>query len=102
MTFPTADQVAIAIVTACQFTGDKPFATCMRQTSRARHVAFAALKDVFPEARTGGLARCCGYANPHTASVHLKQAQKAAWWNETWVDEVVGALVGGDYGDQAA
>lgn len=100
--FPTADQIAKAIVEACRLTGDKPVATCMRQTSRARHVAFAALIEIFPEARRESLARLVGYPTPRAGTAALGMARKTGWWNDDLVDEVVGSLVGDQYGEQAA
>lgn len=99
--FPTADQVAIAIVTACKLTGDMPISTCLRQQSRARNIAMQALMNVFPDARRQGLARCCGYPTPATGTTTLNMARKASWWREVWVDEVIGALAADQYGDQA-
>lgn len=107
--FPTADQIAIALVTACIAVGygDPELIASKRQMgdrARARHVAFAALIDVFPDARKAGLARCCGYGTPDAAFGNLKNQfrGKSRWWNEDWVDEVVGALVADQYGERAA
>jgi len=98
--FPTADQIATAIVAACRLTGDLPFATCMRQPSRARAVAMAALIEVFPDARRIGIARCCGLVTPANVSPILAAARAAKWWRDDWVEEVVGLLVADSYGEQ--
>lgn len=100
--FPNADQIALAIVTACRITGDGPVATCLRQTSRARHIAFVALCEVFPEAKKASLARLTGYPKPPHYDQLVRAARKAAWWNDAHVDEVVGALAAETYGEQAA
>lgn len=101
--FPDADQIAMAIVMANRLTGENaPVATCMRQTSRARHVAYAALCEAFPEARKLSLARLTGHATPAAAKPSLNSAMKAAWWRDDWVEEVVGALVADQYGERAA
>ena len=89
--FPTADQIAHAIVAACRLTGDGPVATCMRQTSRARHIAFAGLCEAFPEAKKTNLARLTGYAKPDQYSGHVMAARRAAWWSEDWVRQVASA-----------
>lgn len=102
MTFPTADEIALAVVTACRLTGDMPIATCLRQTSRARPIALAALIEVFPEAKRQSLARLVGYETPQTGTTSLMMARKCKWWREEHVDEVVGVLVAGQYGERAA
>lgn len=103
--FPTADQIALAIVTACRLSGTNPVLTALgevtQRESRGRHVAFAALIEVFPEARRIGMARCCGYRSFGSATANLPTFRKQEWWREDWVDEVVGALVADQYGEQA-
>ncbi len=101
MSFPSADQIALAIVEACRLTGDGPVATCLQQQSRGRHIAFSALCEVFPEASKRRLARLTGYAKPETWSPIVQSAKRAGWWRDEWVDEVVGVLVADQYGDQA-
>lgn len=98
--FPSADQIALAIVAACRITGDGPMATCMRQPSRARNIALAALIEVFPDATRQSPARCCGYAKPALGTTTLGMARKAAWWNEAHVEEVIGALTAWEYGER--
>lgn len=100
--FPTADEIARAIVTACRLTGDQPVATCMGQPSRARCLAMHALMTTFPDARRESIARCCGLRKRETIHAIVGAARKASWWREEWVDEVVGALVAHQYGEQAA
>jgi hypothetical protein len=103
--FPTADQIAMALVTACRLTGDNPIAVVQGERgprARARHVAFDALIEAFPDARKVGLAKCLGYSTPATAPSNLKIIfRKLKWWRDEWVDEVVGALVAEQYGEQA-
>jgi hypothetical protein len=104
--FPTADQVALAIVVACRLAGTNPILTAMGQVahreSRGRHIAFAALIEVFPDARRMSIARCVGYRAIGSAMANLPTYRKTEWWNELWVDEVIGALVADQYGAQAA
>jgi hypothetical protein len=91
--FPTADHIALSIVTACRLTGDGPMATCMRQPSRARSIAMHALMEVFPDARRESIARCCGLPKTNTIHATVGMARKSAWWREDWVDEVIGSLI---------
>lgn len=100
--FPSADQIAMAIVTACGFTGDRPVATALCQASRGRHLAFAALIAAFPDARHRGLARCCGYLKPDQADNALYYARRTKWWSDDQVDEIVGVLVAPEYEERAA
>lgn len=96
--FPSADQIATAIVLAAQACGENPQMVALKQKSRARHLAYASLISVFPGARKLGLARCCGYNKPDIAGQLLRQAQNASIWDEARVDEIVGALVGDEMG----
>lgn len=102
--FPTADQIATAIVMACRFTECNPILTALGteagEKARGRHLAMAALVEAFPEARHTGLARCCGYLkSPSSARSNLKIIRRGAWWSDEWVDEIVGALVADQYGE---
>jgi hypothetical protein len=104
--FPTADQIALAIVTACHLSGTNPVLTALgqvsQQQSRGRHVAFAALIEAFPDARRIGIARCCGYrSGMGSAASNLPTFRKTTWWREDWVEEVIGLLVAEQYGEQA-
>jgi hypothetical protein len=100
--FPTADQIALAIVTACRLFGEDPFAVCSGELGmRARHVAMEALVIAFPEARRAGLGECLSYGTPRSAQGQVISAKKGKWWSDDHVDEVVGAVVAEQYGDQA-
>lgn len=101
--FPTADQIALAIVTACRLFGDDPFAL-MRGKSpmRSRLVAYDALLTVFPRVHRAKLGKCLAFGKPRAAQAHVITARKSQWWSEVAVDEVVGALVAHQYGEQAA
>lgn len=104
--FPTAHHIGLAIVTACRLAGTSPILTAMGQVSqreaRGRHLAFAALIEAFPEARKIGIARCCGYGRGMgSAPGNLPTYRKTAWWRDDWVDEIVGAVVADQYGEQA-
>lgn len=106
MMFPTADKIALAIVTACRFIGTNPLLTALGQVSqresRGRHIALAALIDAFPDARRIGIAKCCGYGRGMvSAPGNLTIYRKTAWWREEWIDEIVGLLVADQYGEQA-
>ncbi|PWJ88415.1 hypothetical protein C8D77_111138 [Mesorhizobium loti] len=104
--FPSADSVALALVTACRLTGTNPMLTALGRASnleaRGRHLAFAALIEAFPEARKMGVARCCGYGKGMAAAPsNLGTFRKSSWWREDWIDEIVGALVADQYGEAA-
>ncbi len=100
--FPSADRIAIALVTACRLAGGDPAAAARGlPEQRGRHVALAALLEAYPEARRASLARCCGYPAPRAGQAAVITARKSKWWNEIWVDETVGALVADQYGERA-
>jgi hypothetical protein len=100
--FPSADEIATAVVTACRLTGEDPVA-CVRGELgvRGRHVALDALLAAFPEARREGLGRCLGYGSPRAAQGNLIGARKLRWWRDDWADETLGALVASQYGERA-
>ena len=92
--FPSADKIAVAIVMAARFHGENPLSIASGVPGgRGRVLAYAALTEAWPQARKGGLSRCCAFISPATASAHLSNARKAKWWNEDLLDEIVGALV---------
>lgn len=101
--FPTADQIALAVVTACRLFGEDPIALCKGEFGmRARLVAFDALMAAFPDARRAGLGECLAFGTPRSAQGQVMTARKGKWWSDIAVDEVIGALVAPQYGDQAA
>ncbi|MRX32831.1 hypothetical protein [Aminobacter sp. MDW-2] len=102
MTFPTAEQIATAIVLAARQFGDDPMAVARGEPfHRSRHMAVVALMEVFPDAPKRGLARCCGYGAPKGLASSLKYARSQPWWSDDLIDEVVGALVADQYGEQS-
>jgi len=101
--FPTAPQIALAIVTACRLTGDEPEALLRGDYGcTARNYAMDALLTAFPAARRVGLATALGYPTPRAGQAAVLTARKAKGWREEWADEVLGALVADLYGEQAA
>ncbi|CAN7307818.1 hypothetical protein LJR231_001592 [Phyllobacterium sp. LjRoot231] len=100
-TFPTADEIAKAIVAACKCTGENPLMAFAPETLRARHYALDALTAVFPEARKIGLSKCLGYKTPKAGTTHVYISKRTPWWREEFTDEVVGVLVAEQYGEQA-
>ncbi len=103
MTFPTPDKITLAIATACSLTGEDPVACVQGERGiRARHVAYAALSEVYKKAGRSALAEKLGYAIPRNCMIQTIRARNQQWWNDVWVDEVVGALVADEYGEQAA
>lgn len=103
MSYPTADEVARAIVEACRLTGEDPIAVAKGEPGlRARAIALDALLAVFDEAPKAALARCLAYGSPSGAVSNLKHIFRvSSWWRDDWVDEVVGAIVADQYGERA-
>lgn len=100
MNYPTADQVALAIVEAARLHGDDALSIARGGAgSRGRVVAYAALCAAVDGVNKRAVARCCGFTEPKAASSALLQAQAAKWWSEYAVDEIVGQLVGDAYDD---
>lgn len=95
------DVIQTAVVAACRLLREEPQAVFNGLSSRARHVAYASLRDAFPEASPGAIASAIGFAKPTHARSQLNQARTLSWWREEYVDEVVGELVSGQYGAQA-
>lgn len=110
--FPTADDVARAIVAACRETGDDPIRAASGlvggahgTTIRARHYALHALLHTFPKLPRGIAAKLVGApGNPVTfyhnswhqvvrprasASGHM-----ALWWNDAAYARVIDAICG--------
>lgn len=104
--FPTADEVAKAIVLAARLHGEDPEAIFETgTTSRARHVAMEALRIAYPKAKRAPLALCLGYrttAEGKAPLAMINMARKTKWWREEYVDEIVGTLVASRYGEQSA
>lgn len=100
--FPTANQIAVAVVTACRLHRENPLEIADGGAGlRGRHVAYAALCEAFDGANKRGIARCLGYPIPSGAASGLISARKARWWDDGHVDEIVGALVAELYGEQS-
>ncbi|WP_265518943.1 hypothetical protein [Nitratireductor luteus] len=100
---PTADQIALALVTAARLRREDPVAIAKGARSRARFVAIAALKEAFPQAGWPFLGRCCGHHAPGGAQGRVIMARTLKWWREIDVDEVVGVLLtGGEADEQGA
>lgn len=100
LVYPTADQVALAVVTACQLTKEHPLTIAAAPRLAARAISLAALRIAYPKASWAALGACVGYGRV-TAQPSLASARRRAGWSEEAVDEVVGALVADDYGEQA-
>lgn len=88
-TFPTADQIARAIVAAAALTGEDPI-ECAEGTfgMRCRGVAAEALRRKLPKARRMGVFRCVGWEPCHNAYIKLRQAKRSKWWRDGWVQIV--------------
>lgn len=100
--FPTADQVALAVVTAARLTGEDPVAIGERRSMTARAYVYAGLRAAYPECTTDVLGRLAGYSAGSAARGALIICRQSDAWCDEWVDEIVGALVADDYGERAA
>lgn len=105
MAFPSAEDVAVAIVAACRETGEDPIATAegIYTQKRARHYALHALVRVFPKASRERLCvyvGCPGNPRQFWASswnqIVKPQAHghghMAKWWDDTVYDRVIRAI----------
>jgi hypothetical protein len=107
-----ADEIARAFVEACRLTGENPEVALVntirlranRTTPppiKAKSVAILALEAAFPEMSRAAVisaARGLGAKNGKSALWNARVLQRdAKWWNELWVDEIVGVLVADQY-----
>lgn len=93
--YPTADQVALAVVTAARLVDESPLAP-----ERARYIAFAGLIEAYPDTPKRHLARLAflGGGAWKAAPSNLQHViRPAKWWRDEFVDEVTGALVTDEY-----
>lgn len=91
--FPTADDVARAILAACRETGEDPLAVASGKIDqRARHYALNALKAIFPDARSRSISRMCGGpAYAFYSYSRYKVFRVAKWWDESAFERVLAA-----------
>lgn len=93
--YPTADQVAHAIVAACRLTGEDPIMLARgKKGMRARSYAFSALCELFPDAPAARVAVILGVISP-AATMFVANARigraKSSWmknWHATVRDAV--------------
>jgi hypothetical protein len=88
--WPTADEVAHAIIAASRLEGEDPIAVLKgRDRSRARVYAFAALAYRFPQVQQWRVAMLTGVSEDRAAStviailntVRDAKGKNARWWN---------------------
>ena len=98
--FATANQIARAIVAASCVVGADPLDVADKANagghntpiSRARYLAFAALRDVLPKCDQWAIARGLGFKS-NSAVSNLRATRKlSAWWREDWVAEIAAAI----------
>ena len=94
--YPSADAVAVEIVTAARETGEDPFA-CVGggYGLHCRHYAAHALKRVYPNMLTSTLARVVGSGSPHsfwTQSNRCALDGTFKWWSPSVARRVERAL----------
>lgn len=88
--FPSAHQIAIAIVAAARLHGEDPVKVAFGRggVARARVFSYAALVAAFPDARKTGLAKAVGYSDIYPASAALNAGRKAKWWDEVAIARI--------------
>lgn len=92
-----AATIARALELACDLTGETP-AAVMAHGGRARTLALAAVPLAVGPCNMSAVARDLGAPDGRIALWLLRKARKSArWWDEMWVDHIVGALVADDY-----
>lgn len=98
---PTADEVAVAIVTACRETGDDPIAICGGEMMlRGRHYALHALVRVYPDAHVLKLVRVIGisgdamefWRNSKRVAGKTGTKKPARWWSQPALNRVIEAV----------
>lgn len=92
--FPTAHEIATAIIAAASLHQEDPIATLQgAHDRRGRYLAFAALIEAFPSVQRYKLAGFCGFGKSSTkASSNLTLARKWAWWRDSDLGTVKAAL----------
>ncbi len=93
--YPSADEIAVAVVAASKLHGDDPIdMICNRWLrARARYVAMAALLEEFPDAPSGSIAKCIGFASFSSAKSNVERyARKTSWWRDGDVTAVRDAM----------
>jgi hypothetical protein len=68
---------------------------------RARHIAFDALRILYPKMPSPRLGFQLHYRRPDSASSIVQSAKRTNWWSDDHVDHVVGTLVAPEYGERA-
>lgn len=100
-TYPTAREVAIAIVTAARIHDDDPVLTVEGATShRGKWLAIAALQEAFPKTDRAWIASTCGLPlgyRSEQAHAEIKQKRSSGrygtrWWSEADLNTVKSAL----------
>jgi hypothetical protein len=97
--YPSENAIAVAIVTACRVANEAPGKLFEEHPegvlaggygSRARHYAFAALVDLFPDCPSHRISVWCGFKsnNYGTLSNHRGQTRKLKWWSDEALERV--------------
>lgn len=99
MIFPTADEIAVAIVTAARIEGEDPELIALgNRASRGRWYALAALLERFPDNDYRAIALRVGFVtqstigNSRATITQYRLGRGVAWWNEANVARVRAAL----------
>jgi hypothetical protein len=92
--WPTAREIAVAIVTAARLHDEDPILTVEGATVRGRWLALAALLEVFPRVVATRLAILCGNpkASGHTRQAIREKRVRGSWWRDADLETVKAAL----------
>ena len=101
--YASADEIALAVVTAARLTDENPLDILdpRLRPSRAKVYALAALWEAFPQcskiAMTRGLGFGRAFQNNALAGLNAQKCRRDLKWHDEYVDEIVGVLVGENY-----
>lgn len=91
--FPTAREIAVAVVTAARLHDDDPVLTIEGAMGvRGRWLAIAALIDRFPGVPPASIGLWCGIRGGVLVKGALKEKLRANWWNYAHAESVAKAL----------
>lgn len=96
VSYPTAREVAVAIVTAARACDENPIETIGgKRCNQARWYAFAAMTGAFPDFGYAKIARWCGWHGKRAENAKYvldHDARPAEWWRDDTLHQVKIAL----------
>jgi len=100
--YPSENAIAVAIVTVCRVANEAPDKLFEEHPegvlageygSRARHYAFAALVDLFPDCPSHRISVWCGFKSNNYGTISaLRTVKRSKWWSEETLAAVKAAL----------